>query len=561
MKTKVVLLLILSALLVGGVSSLLMGSPQVSDIVIVNAKVYSPPNRFAEAIAIRGNKIQAIGKRADIEKLAGRNTLRIDADGATVSPAFNDAHVHMFSGSESLQQVDLLDAVSLEDIGNRIRSFSIAHPKNAVIVGRGWLYGFFENGLPTREQLDALIPDRPAVMKCYDGHSMWLNSQALKAAGITRDTKDPENGIVVRDAQGEPTGVLKESAMSLADGVLPKLTRAEKQETLRAAIREAHRLGVTSVQEAGIGLTELEVLDSLQKNGELNLRIHIALEGRPRMTEEEIDQLDALRARFKNLSIGAVKLYADGVIEAHTAALLQPYSNQPIRGLPEYTQEDMNRVIAALDRHGYQVMVHAIGDGGIRMTLDALEHATQVNPTPAKGRRHRLEHIESVSREDIPRFGKLGIIASMQPFHANPNSNIFNVWAVNLGPERSSRAWIWKSLQDAGGHLAFGTDWPVVGLDPIPGLHTAMTRQTLDGKPKDGFIPEQRLSLQDSLQAYTSGAAYAQFAEDEKGRLEAGMLADIVVWDRDIFAVPVEQVKDAKVMKTIYDGQVVFEYK
>lgn len=561
MKTKILLLLILSALWVCCDPLLAGAAPQASDIVIVNARVYSPPNRFAEAIAIQGNKIQAIGKRADIEKLAGKNTLRIDADGATVSPAFNDAHVHMFSGSESLQQVDLLDAVSLEDIGNRIRSFSIANPKKAVIVGRGWLYGFFENGLPTREQLDALIPERPAVMKCYDGHSMWLNSQALKAAGITRDTKDPENGIVVRDAQGEPTGVLKESAMSLADEVLPKFTSAEKQEALRAAIREAHRLGVTSVQEAGIGLTELEVLDSLQKSGELKLRIYIALQGRPRMTDEEIDQLDALRARFKKLSIGAVKLYADGVIEAHTAALLQPYANQPIRGLPEYTQEDMNRVIAALDRHDYQIMVHAIGDGGIRMTLDALEHATQVNPTPAKGRRHRLEHIESVSREDIPRFGQLGIIASMQPFHANPNSNIFNVWAVNLGPERSSRAWIWKSLQDAGGHLAFGTDWPVVGLDPIPGLHTAMTRQTLDGKPKDGFIPEQRLSLQDSLQAYTSGAAYAQFAEDKKGRLEVGMLADVVLWDRDIFAVPVEQVKDAKVMKTIYDGQIVFEYK
>ena len=534
---------------------------KATDTIVVNAKAYSPPDIFAEAIAIKGNKIQAIGKRADIEKLAGENTQRIDANEATVTPAFNDSHVHMFSGSESLQQVDLLDAVSLEDIGNRIRSFAIANPKKPVIVGRGWLYGFFQGGLPTREQLDVLIPDRPAVMKCYDGHSMWLNSKALAAAGITRDTKDPENGIVVRDAKGEPTGVLKESAMSLADGVMPKLTSAEKRDAIRAGIREAHRLGVTSVQEAGIGLTELEVLDALQKSGELKLRIYIALEGRPRMTEEEIDQLDALRARFKNLSIGAVKLYADGVIEAHTAALLQPYSNKPIRGLPEFAQEDMNRVISALDRHGYQIMVHAIGDGGIRMTLDALEHAAKVNPEPTKGRRHRLEHIESVSREDIPRFGQLGIIASMQPFHANPNGNIFNVWAVNLGPERASRAWSWKSIQDAGGRLAFGTDWPVVGLDPIPGLHTAMTRQTLDGEPKGGFVPEQRLTLRDTLQAYTSGAAYAQFAEREKGSLAPGMLADIVVWDRDIFAVPVEQVKDARVAKTIFDGQVVFELK
>jgi predicted amidohydrolase YtcJ len=221
----------------------------------------------------------------------------------------------------------------------------------------------------------------------------------------------------------------------------------------------------------------------------------------------------------------------------------------------------MNRVISALDRHGFQIMVHAIGDGGIRMTLDALELAAKQNPAPAQGRRNRLEHIESVSREDIPRFGQLGIIASMQPFHANPNSNIFNVWAVNLGPERASRAWSWKSIQDAGGRLAFGTDWPVVGLDPIPGLHTAMTRQTLEGKPPGGFVPEQRLSLSEALRAYTSGAAFAEFAEREKGSLETGMLADVVVWDRDIFSVPVNEVKNAKVVKTIYDGQVVFEHQ
>lgn len=534
---------------------------QVADFIIVNAKVYSPPNNFYEAIAIKKNRILAVGKRTDIEKLAGESTRRIDAAGNAVTPAFNDAHVHMFSGSESLQQVDLLDAVSLEDIGNRIRSFSVANPNKPVIVGRGWLYGFFQDGLPTRKQLDVLVSDRPAVMKCYDGHSMWLNSKALVVAGITRDTKDPENGIVVRDANGEPTGVLKEAAMSLADSVMPKLTSDERKEALRAAILEAHQLGVTSVQEAGIGLAELEVLDSLQRSGELKLRIYIALEGHPRMTEAEIDQLDTLRARFKKLSIGAVKLYADGVIEAHTAALLQPYANNPARGLPEFTQAEMNRVIEALDRHQFQIMVHAIGDGGIRMTLDAMEHTMKVNLARTKGRRHRLEHIESISKEDIPRFGQLGIIASMQPFHANPNSNIFNVWAANLGPERASRAWSWKSIQDAGGRLAFGTDWPVVGLDPIPGLHTALTRQTLDGEPKDGFIPEQRLSLRDALQAYTTGSAYAEFAESEKGRLEVGMLADVIVWDRDIFSVSTNEVKNARVLKTIFDGQVVFESK
>ncbi len=532
-----------------------------ADVVIVNAKVFLPEGGFHEAIAIKGNKIAAVGRRAEIEKLTGEKTLQIDGDGGSVTPGFNDAHVHLFSGSESLQQVDLLDASSLEDIGSRIRSFATANPRKAVVVGRGWLYGFFPGSLPTREQLDAVIADRPAVMKCYDGHSLWLNSRALAAAGITRASKDPENGIIVRDEMGEPTGVLKEAAMSLADGVMPKLTSAEKSAAIRTAIREAHRLGVTSIQEAGIGLPELEVLDSLRKSGELNLRVYLALTGHPRMTEEEVNQLDALRMRFKDLSIGAVKLYADGVIEAHTAALLQPYANNPILGLPEYSQADLNRVIAMLDRHGFQIMVHAIGDGGIRMTLDAMELAAKENPALAQGRRHRLEHLESISREDIPRFGQLGIIASMQPFHANPNSNIFNVWAVNLGPERASRAWSWKSIQDAGGRLAFGTDWPVVGLDPRAGLHTAMTRQTFGGVPAGGFGPEQRLSLSEALRAYTIGSAFAEFAEQKKGSLQAGMLADLVVWDRDIFAVPVSQVKDAKVVKTVYDGKVVFDSK
>jgi predicted amidohydrolase YtcJ len=533
--------------------------PGVADLLVFNARVYSPNAEFSEAIAIRANKILALGPKVEVEKLSNERTRRIDAKSCAVTPGFNDSHVHIFAGGESLQQVNLLDATSLEDIGHRIHSFAIANPKKSVIVGRGWLYGFFPDGLPTREQLDAMIEDRPAVMKCYDGHSMWLNSKALAVAGITRNSKDPKNGMIVRDVSGEPTGMLKESAMALAETLIPKLTRAEKSDAVRAAIREAHRLGVTSVQEAGIGKEELEVLDNLRKRGELKLRMYLALEGHPLMTEDDVDKLDALRTRFNELTIRAVKLYIDGVIEAHTAVLLQPYANASIRGQPEYTQEDLNRVVEMLERRDYQLMVHAIGDGGIRMTLDAMERAANQNPAAGVSRRHRLEHIESISREDIPRFGQLGIIASMQPYHANPNGNIFNVWAANLGPERASRAWSWKSIQDAGGRLAFGTDWPVVELDPIPGLHTAMTRQTLEGKPAGGFVPEQRLSLRSSIDAYTIGSAFAEFAEQEKGRLEPGMLADIVIWDRDIFSIPANEVKNAKVSKTIYDGQIVYE--
>ncbi len=276
------------------------------------------------------------------------------------------------------------------------------------------------------------------------------------------------------------------------------------------------------------------------------------------MTERDVDAFDALKARFPKLDIGAVKLFADGVIESHTAAMLDPYSNRPTRGMPEFTTEDLKRVVAMLDRRGWQVMIHAIGDAGIRMSLDAFAQAAEANPLPARARRHRLEHVEDVSAADIPRFGSLGVIASMQPFHASPNGNLLEVWAVNIGPQRASRAWNWKSIRDAGGRLAFGTDFPVVGIDPRPGLHTALTRQTAQGLPPEGFVPEQRLALDVALRAYTEGSAYAQYADESKGTIASGQLADLVVWDRDLFASELDKVQDARVVTTILDGKVVY---
>lgn len=528
---------------------------QPADIVIVNARLFGADDKAADAIAIAGERIIAVGKSGDLNKLPA--VQQINAGGATVMPGLHDAHVHFLSGSLSLSQIDLSAADDLGEIEATIRTFVDAHPQQAVFIGRGWLYGSFPGGLPDKQMLDRLIPDRPAIMRCYDGHTVWVNSKALEAAGITRDTPDPEAGIIVRDATtGQATGVLKESAQNLIDQVIPQTSRDEKLAALRRGIEHAHRLGVTSVCEAGIGLAELDALETLRAAGQLQLRYAIALEGKPRMTEAEMDQLDELKQRFPKLDIRAVKLYVDGVIESHTAALLAPYANRDTLGLPETNQADLNRVIGSLDRRGWQIMVHAIGDGGIRMTLDALGLAAQENKPPAAGRRHRLEHIESISQTDIGRFGKLGVIASMQPYHANPNSNIFNVWAANLGPERASRAWAWNSIRKAGGRLAFGSDWPVVSIDPRLGMHVALTRQTLDGQPPAGFLPEQRMPLDQVLEAYTSGAAYAQFAESQQGSLKVGQLADIVVWDRDLFAIPAAQIQNAQIKHTLFGGRV-----
>ena len=536
-----------------------------ADLVVVNAHVFlgDSGGAFADAIALRGNQVMAVGTRADIDALRGTATRVVDAGGAAVTPGFNDAHVHFVEGSLSLDLVNLLDADSLAEVQRLVGDFAAAHPDAPWVLGLGWLYGSFPGGLPTKEQLDALVPDRPAAIDCYDGHTLWVNSKALALAGITRNTPNPPDGIIVRDPRtGEATGILKEGAQSLVQSLIPEPSREEKLAAMKRGMAEAHRYGVTSIQEAGVGDEDLALFDALNRSGDLRLRAYVALHASPRMTEHDADRLDSIRLQHPDtpmLRLGAVKLYADGVIEAHTASMLAPYANVATRGNPETTPADMARMVRTLDRRGWQIFIHAIGDAGIRIALDAYDSASTANPAPPQGRRHRIEHIEAVSAADIPRFGKLGVIASMQPFHASPNRNVLEIWAVNIGPERASRAWSWKSIHDAGGRLAFGTDWPVVGIDPRPGMHTALTRQTPAGLPAGGFVPSQRLPLNIVLQSYTSASAYAEFQETKKGTLQPGMLADLVVWDRDIFALPVDSVKDASVRLTVLNGKVVYE--
>ncbi len=533
-----------------------------ADLIVVNGKLYagggSPP---AEAIAVRGSQILAVGASAEIERHRTGATTVVDARGGTVLAGFNDAHVHFLSGGESLDRVNLFDAESVAEAQRAIREFTTAGPDRPIVLGRGWLYGTFPGGLPTRQQLDEVVSDRPALMECYDGHTVWVNSRALALAGITRETPDPPNGLIVRDAKGEPTGVLKESAQGLVNDILPDPTREEKLEIIKKAIRRAQSLGVTSVQNAGMDPDEFELYAELERRGELGVRMYAAFSAPPGFSEEDAARYERVLKKHPGtplLKTGAIKMFADGVIESHTGALLEPYANRETTGIPNYTVEDMNRIVSMMDGKGWQIFIHAIGDRGIRMALDAFEHAAGSNPAPARGRRHRIEHIEAVSAADIPRFGELGVIASMQPFHATPIQNVLEVWAVNLGPERASRAWSWKSIQDAGGRLAFGTDWPVVDLDPRPGIHTALTRRTLEGMPEDGFVPGQRLTLELVLDAWTAGSAYASFEEERKGRLAPGMLADLVVLSKDVFAEPFEKVKDFEVETTVFDGRIVY---
>jgi len=532
------------------------------DLIVTNGRVYTgSASAFAEAVAIRGNKILRVGTNRAIKRLRRAQTTVIDAHGGSVLPGFNDAHVHLLSGGLALSNVNLLDTTTLEAVQLAVSAFASSHADRPWVRGRGWYYDAFPGGLPTRQQLDAVIPDRPAYLVAYDGHTGWANTKALDAAGITRDTPAPANGAIVKDPRtGEPTGVLKEAAQSLMQKVLPQPTPADRLDALRAAIREAQRLGVTSVQNAGGSPDDLATYDALRVTGELQLRIYAALSVTPDTTPAEMQAIDAAREKYRDdplLKAGAIKLMDDGVIESHTAAMIEPYANKATTGSPFFTPDALTRLVGTLDRKGWQILIHAIGDGAIRMSLDAIEHATKVNPTPPRGRRHRLEHIETIDPADIPRFGALGVIASQQPFHGTPTPSQMTVWTANIGDVRASRGWAYHSIMAAGGRLAFGSDWPVVTLDPRTGIQTAVTRTTVDGLPEGGWYPAERIPLTAALDAYTSGAAWASFDEQRKGRIARDLLADIVILSADIFA-PGTRIMDAVVDTTIFDGKVVY---
>ena len=550
------------------IAGLLVGAQRADDdavdLIVINGKVYAGggSEAMAEAVAIRGTKVVRVGSNRDIQRLRRAQTTIIDARGGAVMPGFNDAHAHFIGGGLSLDQINLLDATTLDQIKDTVRIWSEAHPERAWITGRGWYYQPFAGSLPTRQLLDTLVPDRPAYLVAYDGHTGWANSKALKLAGITRHTRSPKNGVIVKDRRtGEPTGALKEAAMALMTAA-PQPTTEDRIAAIRAGLVEAHRVGITSVQNAGGTAEDLELYDALRKRGELTLRVYQALSASGVIGEAELNTLAAVRERFGDdplLKTGAVKLIADGVIESHTAAMLAPYNNQPnTSGDPRYTQEQLNKTVTLLDREGWQVMTHAIGDAAVRMTLDAYEAAVNANPAPERGRRHRVEHLETIDPADIPRFGKLGVIASMAPVHATPSPTPGDVWSTNIGAERAAHGWLWASIVKAGGRLAFGSDWPVMTLDPLMGLQVAVNRTTVEGLPEGGWLPAERLSLRKAIDAYTSDASWASYDEQRKGVLARDMLADLVVMSDDIFEGPTTRITEAYVVVTIVDGKVVY---
>jgi predicted amidohydrolase YtcJ len=536
-----------------------------ADILIVHAKIYTlnPAKPWAESMAIRKGKIVAVGKELEVSRQRGIGTRLIDAGGKLVLPGFTDCHVHFYAGSLSLGRVNLEAAGSVEDVLKILRAYAEKHPGDGWVLGGGWNYAIFvPGGAPDRNALDTLFLNRPVFLKAYDGHALWVNSKALSLAGIDKNTPDPHNGWIMRDPKtGEPTGLLKEDAELLVRKVIPEPDRIDKINALRAGLRLANQNGITRVHSAGGDFEVLPTLDELRTTKQLSVRFHIAY----RLSEYELrpqdrETLENARKKFHDdwLDVNSVKFKLDGVVEAHTAALLEPYADDPgTKGSLFWDVGKYRAAVTELDKRGYQLYTHAIGDSAVRTALDAYEAAAKQNHS--KDHRPRVEHVETISTEDISRFGQLNVIASMQPRHCYPDADTLDVWAQAIGPDRASRAWVWKSIADKGGRYAFGSDWPVVRINPWEGIQTAVTRQTKEGTPKDGFVPSQRLSVAEAIQGYTLGAAYAGQREKTEGSLEEGKVADVIILDRNVFEIDPRTISETKVYMTIVGGKVVYE--
>jgi predicted amidohydrolase YtcJ len=526
-------------------------------LLLLNGRVWTgdPAHPAAEAIAIEGSCVAAVGTTAEIRNLAGKGQA-IDLGGAFVVPGFIDSHVHFLDGGFRLASVQLRSAGTRDELVSRIKAFAATAPAGTWITGGDWDHTLWGGELPRRDWIDAVTPNHPVWVNRLDGHMALANTAALKAVGVADDVKDVSGGEIVRDASGRPTGLLKDNAMSLVEAKVPAPSTQMEDRALEAAMRYVAAQGVTSVHNMGTW-AELGVFARAASRHALKTRIYAAV---PLSTWARL--CDAVESRRFGgdghgddwLRVGALKGFMDGSLGSHTAAFEQPFTDAPAdRGLFVNKPEDMYAWTSAADKARLHVLIHAIGDRAISTVLGIFERVERENGP--RDRRFRIEHAQHLAPADIPRFGALGVIASMQPYHAIDDGR----WADRvIGAERSRTTYAFRSLLDAGARLAFGSDWYVAPPTPIEGIYAALTRRTLDGKHPDGWIPEQKIAVEDALGAYTTGGAYASFEERQKGTIAPGMLADITVIDRDLRTIPPAEIRSARIVRTIIGGETIF---
>ena len=528
-----------------------------ADLVVLNGKVWTVDagRPQAEALAIVGDRIAMVGSTTEVKRWLGPDTLKLDAQGKTVLPGFIDAHVHFSSGGAEISGVQLRDAATPQEFARRMAEQAHKLPKGEWITGGLWDHELWGGEPPRRDWIDNATLDNPVFVSRYDGHMALANSLALKLAGVTQDTPSPPGGTIVKDARGNPTGLLKDGAMELVGGVIPARSEEQRARHIRAALAEARKVGVTSIGDISSS-EDVRAYLKLAAQHELTLRIYCLTPIQQWQAPAGAGILSGFGSLWVRL--GGLKGFADGSLGSTTALFFEPYNDAPeTSGLPNammLPEGNMLKMALGGDRAGLQIAIHAIGDKANRTIVDIFQEVVKQNG-PRGNRRFRIEHAQHIHPDDFAKFARLEIIASMQPYHAIDDGR----WAEKrIGHERAKTSYAWRTFLDHHVKVAFGSDWTVAPLNPLLGLYAAVTRATLDGKNPQGWIPEQRITLTEAIYAYTMGSAYAEFSENEKGSLTPGKLADLILLDADLFGLSPEKIRDAKVLTTIVGGKVVY---
>ncbi len=533
-----------------------------ADLILTNAAITTMASNKprAEALAVTGGKIAFVGTSREALMRRGGATKVVDLGGRMVLPAFQDSHIHLVMGGVEWLSCNIAELNTKEAVYARIKEYAAAHPDLPWITGGGWALPLFPQANPRKEDLDALIPDRPVVLDSADGHSSWVNSRALALAGVTRDTPDPVGGRIERDPKtGEPTGTLRERAAGLVESRVPPMGPVEYINGLKAGLAMANRFGIGSIIEARADGDILEAYAALDRAGALSVKVLASLQVDTDRGVSEAQRLATLRRRYAGTRLKATtaKIFADGVIEPHTAALLEPYVDLPgDRGTPLLEPEAFDALARALDQAGFQIHVHAIGDRAIRMTLDAFEAAGRANGF--RDMRHHIAHLELIDPADIPRFKRLGVAANFQALWAYPDTYITDLTLPILGPARSRWLYPIGSVAATGAVIVGGSDWSVSSMNPLEAIQVAVTRRDPGAPPGEAWIPEEKVDLATMLRAYTVNGAWLSHDEGIRGTLEAGKAADLIVLDRDLFAIPASEIGRTRVLLTLLDGREVF---
>ncbi len=524
-----------------------------SDFIIHNVRIFTSDeaNPQAEAVAVKGNRIVFVGTNEGAKEFQDESTRVIDGKGCTLTPGFIDSHFHLLWGSIWMGAAQLYDAKTKDDVRQILQTFAAENKTSEWVDGRGIKYSI----ISTRQELDEIIPDRPVYINAYDGHTSWANTKALELAGILKPDKEaPGNGVIVRDESGLATGELRETAMDLVADLIPLLSEARKRELLKMAMKKINATGVTSVHNMNGDLNELQFFAAVEDAGEMTVRVYTPYHVKPKTTEADLSEaVEMAKLQGDFARGGCVKFFMDGVWESYTALNLEPYADDP-EANPEgiYSAEHFNRMATACDKLGLQMFTHCCGDGAVRRALDGYESAQKANGK--RDSRHRVEHIEVINHDDLPRFKGLGVIASMQTSHAPFSVNEGDVWLQRTGSQRWGRSFAWRDILNSGAHLILGSDWTVAPFNPMINMHVAMNREKWS--PND---PDQTLTLEEVILGYTRNAAYGEFKENEKGKIKEGYLADLVLFTHDLFALPKQDIMTAKAALTMVNGKVVFE--